>query len=189
MSKNSIIISVFGWLGTIISIYFFIAPIFPFIKVLQDKINYKDFPGIFLLCTFINCFLWAVYGLLKKETQIYIANSLGGVITIVWITIYLIYFGKKYFVLAFIINILLLILIIAIAHIFYYIIGEYYTGLISMIFNIFMYVAPGEKIIKVFKTGRYELIPIYSSIGGFACSLCWLIFGIYQKDRHLILLQ
>ena len=34
---------------------------------------------------------------------------------------------------------------------------------------------------------KYELIPIYSSIGGFLCSLCWLIFGFYQNDKNLII--
>ena len=56
-----------------------------------------------------------------------------------------------------------------------------------MIFNILMYAAPGEKIIRVIKTKKYELIPIYSSIGGFLCSLCWLIFGFYQNDKNLII--
>ena len=186
MSKD-IVESIFGWLGSIISIYFFIAPIYPFTKVLLNKIDYNDSPGILLLFTFMNCILWTVYGFLKDETQIYITNSLGGVITLIWITIYLIYLGKKYFVFSFIINIFLLILIISISHIFYHIVGEDNTGLIAMIFNVLMFAAPGEKIFQVFKTGKFELIPIFSSIGGFACSLCWLIFGIYKKDLNIII--
>ena len=186
MSKD-IVESIFGWLGSIISIYFFIAPIYPFTKVLLNKIDYNDSPGILLLFTFMNCILWSVYGFLKEETQIYVTNSLGGIITLIWITIYLTHLGKKYFILSFIINIFLLILIISISHIFYHIVGEDYTGLIAMIFNVLMFVAPGEKIFQVFKNGKFELIPIFSSIGGFACSFCWLIFGIYQKDKNLII--
>ena len=187
MSDKDVIESIFGWLGSLLSIYFFIAPIHPFTKVFQNKIDYKDSPGILLLFTFMNCILWTVYGFLKDETQIYITNSLGGVITLIWITIYLIYLGKKYFVFSFIINIFLLILIISISHIFYHIVGEDNTGLIAMIFNVLMFAAPGEKIFQVFKTGKFELIPIFSSIGGFACSLCWLIFGIYKKDLNIII--
>ena len=56
-----------------------------------------------------------------------------------------------------------------------------------MIFNILMYAAPGEKIFKVFKTKKYNLIPIFSTIGGFFCSLCWLAFGIYKGDINLII--
>ena len=187
MSDKDVIESIFGWLGSLLSIYFFIAPIHPFTKVFQNKIDYKDSPGILLLFTFMNCILWTVYGFLKDETQIYITNSLGGVITLIWITIYLIYLGKKYFVFSFIINIFLLILIISISHIFYHIVGEDNTGLIAVMFNVLMFAAPGEKIFQVFKTGKFELIPIFSSIGGFACSLCWLIFGIYKKDLNIII--
>ena len=187
MSDKDIVESIFGWLGSLLSIYFFIAPIHPFTKVFQNKIDYKDSPGILLIFTFMNCILWTVYGFLKNEAQIYITNSLGGIITLVWITIYLIYLGKKYFVLSFIINIFLLILITSISHIFYHIFGEENTGFIAMIFNVLMFAAPGEKIFQVFKTGKFELIPIFSSIGGFACSLCWLLFGIYQKDLNIII--
>ena len=162
MSDKDVIESIFGWLGSLLSIYFFIAPIHPFTKVFQNKIDYKDSPGILLLFTFMNCILWTVYGFLKDETQIYITNSLGGVITLIWITIYLIYLGKKYFVFSFIINIFLLILIISVSHIFYHIVGEDNTGLIAMIFNVLMFAAPGEKIFQVFKTGKFELIPIFS---------------------------
>ena len=187
MSDKDIIESIFGWLGSLLSIYFFISPIHPFTKVLQNKIDFKDSPGILLLFTFMNCILWAVYGFLKNETQIYITNGLGGVITLIWITIYLSYLGKNYFILSFIINIFLLILITSISHIFYHIIGEENTGFIAMIFNVLMFAAPGEKIFQVFKNGKFELIPIFSSIGGFACSLCWLLFGIYQKDLNIII--
>ena len=50
-----------------------------------------------------------------------------------------------------------------------------------------MYAAPGEKIVKVIKTEDYKLIPIFSTVGGLACSLCWLMFGIYQGDLNLII--
>ena len=56
-----------------------------------------------------------------------------------------------------------------------------------MIFNVLMYAAPGEKIVRVFKTKQYNLIPIFSTIGGFFCSLCWLMFGVYKGDLNLII--
>ena len=187
MSEQDIIESVFGWVGTIISIFFYIAPVAPFLKVLKEQMTYKDSPGILLICSFMNCILWADYGLAKNTTQVYVANSLGSTITLMWITIYLIYLGKKSFCLAFSLNILLLVLIAAISYIFYFIVDVYITGLIAMVFNVLMYAAPGEKIIQVIKTGKYELIPIFSSIGGIACSLCWFIFGIYQNDKNIII--
>lgn len=187
MTEENIVESIFGWVGAIISIYFYFAPGFPFYKVLKDQMKYQDLPIILLLSSFINCILWADYGLIKNSTQIYITNSLGGTITLIWITIYLLYLGKKYFIVSLILNIFLLIATGAISFLFYFIIDSNITGLIAMIFNVLMYAALGEKIISVIKTKNYELIPIYSSIGGFLCSLCWLIFGFYQNDKNIII--
>ena len=69
--------------------------------------KYQDLPIILLISSFINCILWADYGLIKNSTQIYITNSLGGTITLIWITIYLLYLGKKYFAVSLILNILM----------------------------------------------------------------------------------
>ena len=187
MSEENNVESVFGWVGAVISIYFYFAPGFPFHKVLKDQMNYQDLPVTLLISSFLNCILWADYGLIKNSTQIYITNSFGGTITLIWITIYLLYLGKKYFVVSLILNILILLATGAISFLFYFIIDSNITGLICMIFNVLMYAAPGEKIIRVIKTKKYELIPIYSSIGGFLCSLCWLIFGFYQNDMNLII--
>jgi solute carrier family 50 protein (sugar transporter) len=74
-----------------------------------------------------------------------------------------------------------------ISFIFYKIIHEDITGFVAMIFNILMYAAPGEKIFQVFKTKQYKLIPIFSTIGGLSCSLCWLIFAIYKMDINMII--
>ena len=75
----------------------------------------------------------------------------------------------------------------AISSFFYFIVDTQITGLVAMIFNVLMYAAPGEKIVRVFKTKQYNLIPIFSTIGGFFCSLCWLMFGVYKNDLNLII--
>ena len=187
MSKEDVIASIFGWIGSVLSIYFFISPVVPFSKVLREEMDYKDSPGILLICSFMNCIIWADYGLLKNITQIYLANSLGCTIIFVWISIYLFYFGRKYFAFALIINILFLFIIGIISYFFYYKIDEKITGLVALIFNILMYASPGEKIFTIIKTGNYQLIPIFSCFGGFACSFCWLIFGIKKEDKNLII--
>ena len=50
-----------------------------------------------------------------------------------------------------------------------------------------MYAAPGEKILTVFRTWNYNLIPIWSTFAGIACSTCWFIYGIYQKDWYIMI--
>ena len=41
-----------------------------------------------------------------------------------------------------------------------------------------MYIAPGQKIIRVIKEKNYKLIPIRSTIVSILCSGSWLMYGI-----------
>ena len=187
MSGNQLFGEIFGWVGTGIAIYFYLAPAVPFIKLVNEHLKVNEVPGVLLICSFMNCILWADYGLLDDTFQVYLANGIGGAITLIWITIFLIYIGKQNLKIALLYIILLMICVGGISYVFYFIIDKDITGKVAMIFNILMYAAPGEKIFKVFKTKKYNLIPIFSTIGGFFCSLCWLIFGIYKGDINLII--
>ena len=187
MADNKLFGEIFGWVGTAIAIYFYLAPAVPFIKLVNDHLKVNEVPGVLLICSFMNCILWADYGLLDDTFQVYLANGIGGAITLIWITIFLIYIGKQNLKIALLYIILLMICVGGISYVFYFLIDKDITGKVAMIFNILMYAAPGEKIFKVFKTKKYNLIPIFSTIGGFFCSLCWLAFGIYKGDINLII--
>ena len=184
---DKIIKDIFGWTGTGLAIYFFISPVVPFCKLINEQMKINEIPGILLFCSFMNCILWADYGLLDDSFQVYFTNGIGGVITLIWITIYLIYLAKQTIGYALFLVILLMIAIGGISFVFYFLLGKKITGWAAMIFNVLMYAAPGEKIVKVFKTRQYNLIPIFSTIGGLFCSLCWLMFGVYKGDTNLII--
>ena len=185
--ESSLFGEIIGWVGTGIALYFYIAPAVPFIKLVKESLKVNEVPGILLICSFMNCILWADYGLKTDKFLVYLANGIGGTITLIWITIYLIYLGKKNLKIALVLIILLMALVGGISYLFYKIINEEITGKVAMVFNILMYAAPGEKIFQVFKTKQYKLIPIFSTIGGLSCSLCWLIYALYLLDINMII--
>ena len=187
MSNEDMVGNIFGWVGTGISTFFYIAPIVPFIKLIKGEITYKESPGILLICSFMNCILWGDYGLLLDRFLIYFANGIGGVITLIWLVIFIIHYVEKRFAMALLYNLILIIAIIGIAMLFFFIVPYEVTGKIAMVFNVLMYASPGEKMITVFKTGNYKLIPIWSTLGGTACSACWMIYGIYLVDWNQII--
>ena len=187
MSDSDLVGDIFGWVGTTISTYFFIAPVVPFLKLIKGETTIKESPGFLLICSFLNCILWADYGLLKDRYLQYFPNGLGGSITLIWITIYLIYLADKKIQLALLYNLGLIVCVIGLAYLFYFVINVDLTGKIVLIFNVLMYAAPGEKMYTVCKTGNYKLIPIWSTIGGTAGSVCWLIYGIYVYDWNIII--
>ena len=178
---------IFGWVGTAITIYLYFAPCVPFIKVLKGEIKCSDSPGLLLIFSLINSLLWIVYGLLQDSIQLYISSGIGGGLTVIWLTIFLIFFADKKFGFALLLIFGLIVLILGIAGVFFFFIQTSITGLVAMIFNILMYAGPGEKIYRVIKTGKYQLIPIFSTIGVYLSSLCWMMFGLYQDDINLII--
>ena len=54
-----------------------------------------------------------------------------------------------------------------------------------MVISILVFAAPLEKLYRVIKTYEYQLIPIFSTLGAFCCSLCWTMYGVYQKDYKI----
>jgi len=187
MSEDDVVGEIFGWVGTALATYFYISPVVPFIKLIKGEITYKESPGVLLLCSFMNCILWVDYGLLQNNFQVYFANGLGGSITLIFITIFLIYVSELRIGFSLLYNFILIAVITGISLLCFYIVPSNITGTAAMIFNVLMYAAPGEKIMTVCKTGNYNLIPIWSTIGGTACSTSWGIFGVYKKDLNLII--
>ena len=154
---------------------------------MKGEMKIKDYPGVLLICSFMNCVLWADYGLLHDRFLQYFPNGLGGSITLVFITTYLVYLAEKKIPFALLYNLCSLAVVIGITFLFFQVIEANITGIIANVFNILMYAAPGEKIYTVFKTGNYELIPIWSTFGACACSASWLIYGIYLPDWLVII--
>ena len=177
---------VFGWIGSAFSLFFFIAPVVPYSQLIKEEITYKESPGILLICTFFNCVLWVNYGLKLDRFIVYFANGMGGVITLIFITIFLIYYANKKFLISFLLTLGLIAILSIFDLIFFLFVPYEPIGIIASITNVLMYAAPGEKIITVFKTGNYKLIPIWSNIAGIACSGCWLIYGIYLIDWNIM---
>jgi len=184
--EEDLVAVIVGWIGTFLATYFFVSPVIPYIKVLKGEMKISDSPGILLICNMINTIIWTTYGLVGNTFQVYFNNCFGGSFTLLWISIYLIFLADKKIPMGILYISMLLILVTGFLYIFYFYVPYVVSGYIAMIFNILMYAAPGEKIVRVFKTKDYTLIPLFTTIGGLGCSLCWFIFGVYQNDTNII---
>ena len=187
MAKDDLGSTIFGWVGNALALYFYIAPIVPFVKVIKGEMTWKQSPGVLLLCSFLNCILWSDYGLITNQFLLYLANGLGGTITLIYITIFLIHVADRKVLLSLFYNFFLICCIVEIYFVFYYLVPSKVTGIIANVFNVLMYAAPGEKIYQICKGASYQLIPIWSTIGGTACSTSWMCYGIYQKDIYVVI--
>ena len=185
MSNEGIVGEIFGWIGSVLAIIFYISPVVPFYDLIKEKITYKETPGVLLIMSFFNCILWGVYGLRGDKIQVWLTNFLGAFITIIFIITYLIYLSEQKIFQSILYNLITFNFVIEIFYVSYKLVDNEYVGNTAMIFNILMYAAPGEKIYQVFQTGKYDLLPIVSSVCGLCSATSWFIYGIYKSDSNI----
>ena len=170
--------TIFPTLGTIFSVFLSFSPTVPFIQVFQRKEKIEILPEGMLLCQLLTRLLWGSVWVLTKRLIPFINSAVGILITTVFITLYLfLYFHRRYLkTLSKFIILLLFEFLIFFGAVLYGNVSV--VSLLAMIFNVVMYIAPGQKIVRVIKEKNYKLIPIRSTIVSILCSGSWLIYGI-----------
>ena len=61
----------------------------------KANVVYAIRTGVLLICSLLNCILWSDYGLIGDKFQVYFANGIGACITLIFVSIYLVYLAKK----------------------------------------------------------------------------------------------
>ena len=181
-SKEDII----GWIATVVSMYFYINPIIPFIKVFKKKLKYEDTPIISITINYVNCLCWFVYGDMIYSHPIKYCHLIGGIICLIFIATYLIYEIRQYLLDA-ILNALIIFTGSWAAYRAFtmiidddLIIGKICIGTscICILYQILL-------IFKVCKKKNYTLINIYNIWIGIAINVLWIIYGIIIRDYHM----
>ena len=171
--------TVFSSLGTIFSVFLSFSPTVPFIQVFQRKEKIEILPEGMLFCQLLNRLLWCSVWVLTKRLIPFINAGTGIIITSIFLILYLYLYFNRIYLKTFFGFIVLLCFELSIFF------GAVLFGkvsvvsLLAMIFNVAMYIAPGQKIIRVIKEKNYKLIPIRSTIVSICCSGSWLLYGIF----------
>ena len=172
----------FSLAGTVFSLILGFTPIVPFTQVLKKEEKIEILPEGMLISTIIARILYLSIWTVKKLIIPSINSASGILISSTFFIIYLyLYYQKCH-------SKFISILIFLLAAIFLYVGGVliqlkigFDLGTLAMIFNVMMYVTPGQKIRRVIKEKNYKLIPIWSTIVSALCSLFWLLYGICIK--------
>jgi solute carrier family 50 protein (sugar transporter) len=188
MSNFKLFGDAFGWIGTCLSLIFYMAPAQPYSRFIRKEISIHDVPELLLVFSYLNCITWIPYGLRDSQEKPTVCNIIGALLTLVFIIVYCAFFTNLH-VKKTLLSILFLInLTIQILYISYYIIKNVKTlGLICMVFNILMYASTLEKSNRVIKTNNYHLIPILSVMLMFVNGACWFIYGLAYNDINIII--
>ena len=170
--------NLFSSLGTIFSVFLSFSPTVPFIQVFKREEKIEILPEGMLFCQLLNRLLWGSVWILTRRLIPLINAGVGIIITSVFLVLYLyLYFDRIYIKTLFGFIILFLFEITIMSGAILY--GNVsFVSLLAMIFNVAMYIAPGQKIVRVIKEKNYKLIPIRSTIVSICCSGSWLLYGI-----------
>ena len=177
-----------GWIGTCLSLIFYMAPAQPYSRFIRKEISIHDVPELLLVFSYLNCITWIPYGIRDSQEKPIVCNIIGALLTLVFIIVYCAFINnlhvkKTLLSLLFIIN-----LTLQDFYISYYIIKDVKTlGLICMVFNILMYAGTLEKFIRIIRTHNYHLIPILSATLMFVNGFCWFIYGLAYNDINIII--
>lgn len=182
-------------LGTILAIGLNLSPGILFYEFFKGKRELNTIPEMMFVVGIFCCTTNLAYGLLKEDSNLYLNSSICEIIQIVFATVYLFFYAEKDFTKWFLYVFIAFNLTLEVLYIFYDVIshhtsqqfGEDFTGW----FNVFMTVcnagAPGQKIIEVWKTQNFMLIPIYTTIVQILCSGLWGFYGFKDMDLKLII--
>ena len=184
---SSSILSYLQIFNILITVFLNFSPIFVFIPVIKGKQKYTNIPFLMLIFNLLNCICWACYWLRKNVISPVISNAICLIISTMFFLIYLFFFSKK-IVTKFLFYIIILILIeTIIIFISLYVINLNFFGIILIVMNSLMFIAPGQNIIRVIKENNYKLIPIATTLVAIICSGGWLLFGILVNDINCII--
>ena len=184
---SKIFLSYLQIFNTITTVILNISPIIVIIPVVKGKDKYINIPYLMLFFNLLNASCWGCYWYRMSFLIPVISNYICGIISLSFCIIYL-YFFSRNSISRFCLYCPLLILSLAIIiFISLYVIKMKIFGVILIFFNILMFIAPGQNLIRVIKEKNHKLIPIGTTIVGIICSGGWLFFGIIVNDINCII--
>jgi len=186
---------VMGILGSIISVGLNLTPIVLFYQYFKKERLLKEIPEMMFVSGVFCSSTNLAFGIILNDKILITSNTICETLQILYSTIFLFLYSNKN------ISKFLLYLIIAydltfeVIFIFANVIefhaghdaAENFTGAFNSIIGVVNVIAPGQNIIKVFKTEDFTLIPIVTIIFQCLCSTFWGVYGIIQGNIWMIL--
>ena len=188
---GSVIVSA---IGTMISIGLNLTPILLFYRYFKGTAGLETIPEMMFITGVFCCATNLAYGIIKDDKILKISNGCCYGLQILYGTIYIFITNKHQ------VHKLLLYLLIAwdLSFEVLFIFGnilEYhwgnafankFTGITNIIIGTLNVITPGQKLIKVFKTGNFTLLPIVTIFFQCACSTLWFVYGFSDMDPMMI---
>lgn len=185
-SSNEDKTEIFPMIGTVIGIFVNLSPGILFAEIVKNQRIYTEIPESMLLSNLLcNCINLSL-GFVRMDYIMILSSSVGAFLAIVWAIWYLFYFSEDNIKMFLIHSFVIVNLSVEFVWIFGFIIkSNLGTGIGAIIITVINFATPGQNILKVIRTKKHKLIPIFTTVTCLLCSSCWLIYGITEFDYRL----
>ena len=176
-----------GWVGCSLTTVSFLFQFIPFINIIKGKLDYESAPYVFISISYINSFLWMIYGEMIFSFQIKATNFIACLICLISLVIFLSYEIKKE-TLDSILNFLILFSASWATYKFLAIEvdDERLVGKLCICSSIILYLYFANNIYKVLKLKNFLIIEFNYITVYFVNCMIWFSFGIVTKDAYVI---
>lgn len=196
---NPQLVELLEWIGNILALLYFCTPLIQIIKLYKGSLNVKDIPIFLLLTILLNCLLWLLNAFsseyLLDWVALLISNGIGLIINLAILFLYLNLYLERNLKKFLVFGIFVIDLLIEISYLmFRYIIfpekksdqeGEevfHSIGLVATFINVLMYGSPIQNLIRLFKTGKSSVLPIFTLVVGFFTTMTFLLKGVISYN-------
>ncbi|CAL9158664.1 unnamed protein product [Musa acuminata subsp. burmannicoides] len=178
----------FGIFGNATALFLFLSPVVTFRRIVRKR-STEDFSGVPYNVTFLNCLLFAWYGLpFVSPNNILVStiNGTGAAIEAVYVIIFLAFAPKKVRarmagLFALVLSIFAVIALVSLLALR----GQdrkVFCGVAATFFSICMYASPLSIMRLVIRTKSVEYMPFLLSLFVFVCGTLWFIYGLLGHD-------
>nr|WCH76302.1 sugar transporter [Lilium sp.] len=180
----------FGILGNLASLLVYVAPIPTFVRVYRKK-STEGFHSVPYVVALFSAMLWIYYAFIKTNSYLLITiNSLGCVIEIVYIIVFIMYASKSGRV-----HTVKLICVIDVGLFGLIVLATYFfvegakrltlLGWICVGFSVSVFIAPLSIMRIVIRTKSVEFMPFYLSFFLTLSAVTWFSYGLLTKDIYV----
>ncbi|XP_042499267.1 bidirectional sugar transporter SWEET5-like [Macadamia integrifolia] len=185
--------TVIGIIGNVISFFLFASPMPTIYKIIKMK-AVEGFEPDPYLASILNCMMWVFYGLPFVHPHSFLIitiNSVGLVLELIYILIFLIYGNNKKrikIVVVLFIEIVFVAAIVVITMLVFHTTTRrsLFVGLICVVFNVCMYLSPLLIMKKVITTKSVKYMPFYLSLANTMNGAVWTTYALLRFDPYVL---
>lgn len=180
-------ISFLSWTANIATVGFFVSGVLTCQKMVLSG-STENIPLLPFVTTFLNCMMWASYGILKEDSALIPVNLSGMMLQVLYMLCFFFYCkhrGEE-------LKIILYAAVVSLALYFYvmqYIREETqrvsHLGFACIVFTVAMQASPLAAVAKVVRTKSTESMPFIFSFMMVVVSFLWLCYGIAVGDINI----